>query len=205
MATDLRFGSVPDSPAPRLQRYAGRLVIPSTGPDGNVYDVAFRCIRDHDCKAEDCAKYLFIDGLDKRLYNLRALASAGEVVDITEGQLDAATLVACGLHAVGVSGAHGWKRHHHRLLAGFSRVRVWGDGDPAGREFAKKISHDVASADVMMVPWEYDVNKLYVEQGRDAILSIAEGEDQDDPADDDEWGLEPAQPEWPHDSEPPPF
>lgn len=211
VATDLRFGAVPDSPAPRLRQYAGRLVIPSIGPAGNVYDVAFRCIQDHgvsaggerlDCSAAECKKYLFLAGLDKRLYNLRALASAGDTIEITEGQLDAATLVACGLHAVGVAGANGWKSYHPRLFHGYDRVRVWGDGDVAGKDFATRVGNVVAGSDVMMVPWGYDVNTLYVEQGRDAILKIAEGEEDDDHDDTDGWGLEP---EWEHDSPPPPF
>ena len=207
VATDLRFGAVPDSPAPKLRQYAGRLVIPSIGPGGNVYDVAFRCILPHDCKAEDCPKYLFLPGLDKRLYNLQALATAGDTIEITEGQLDAASLVACGLHAVGVPGVNGWKPHHHRLFQGYDRVRVWGDGDVAGKAFAEKVSNLVAGADVMMVPFGDDVNTTLITQGRDAILAIAEGEPEDD-GDDDGWGLDggsdPA-PEWEHDSEPPPF
>lgn len=188
VATDLGFGVVPDSPAPRLQQYAGRLVIPSIGPEDNVYDVAFRCMRDHDCKAAECAKYLFLPGMDKRLYNLRALARAGDTIELTEGQLDAATLEACGLHAVGVPGANGWKGHHRRLFTGFARVRVWGDGDVAGKEFASRLGYDVAGAEVMMVPWGYDINELYLEQGQAAILAIADGEEDQD-GDQDEWGF----------------
>lgn len=194
VATDLEFGAVPDSPPARLARYAGRLVIPSIGPHGNVYDVAFRCVRGHDCKEAECPKYLFLDELDKRLYNLRAIARAGDTLDVVEGQLDAATLEACGLHAVGVAGGHGWKRHHHRLLTGFPRIRVWGDGDVAGKDFAKNVAHDLSASDVMMVPWGEDVNSVYVKQGRDAILKIAEGET-DDEEDDG----------WEYDSEQPPF
>lgn len=198
--TALGFGGVPDSPAPRLRQYAGRLVIPSYGPDGEVYDIAFRCTADHDCKTtvlyvdkdgkdQTCRKYLFLPGLDKRLYNLRAIADAGDTIDVCEGQLDAATLAACGLHAVGVPGANGWKEYHRRLFAGFATVRVWGDGDETGKRFAERVAHAVAGASVMMVPWGYDVNSLYVEQGRDAILKIAEGEDDDDDTE-GEWGLD---------------
>lgn len=189
VAEDLGFGVVPDSPAPRLRGYAGRLVIPSIGPRDNVYDVAFRCMFDHDCKAASCAKYLFLPGVDKRLYNLRALARSGGTIEITEGQLDAATLEACGLHAVGVPGANGWKPHHHRLFNGFDQVRVWGDGDTAGREFAQHVAHAVAGAEVMMVPSSQDINEVFVEGGKDAILEIAEGEADDDRDEDGEWGL----------------
>lgn len=198
VATDLRFGAVPASPAPSLRAYAGRLVIPSLGPEDNVYDVAFRCVQDHDCKEQKCPKYLFLPAMDKRLYNLRALARAGSAIDITEGQLDAATLEACGLHAVGVPGVDGWKRHHRRLFQGFDRVRVWGDGDEPGRDFARRVAEVLPGADVMMVESGYDINSMFVSDGKEAILAIAEGE-QDDP-DDDVLGDE-----WLHDSERPPF
>lgn len=217
VATDLGFGVVPDSPADNLRMFAGRLAIPSIGPRDNVYDVAFRCMAGHDCKETvlytnkegkpvTCKKYLFIPGMDKRLYNLQALAKAGDTIEVTEGQLDAATLVACGLHAVGVPGAHAWKDHHPRLFQGFSRVRVWADPDSAGRHFANTITGSMASADVMMVPWDHDVNSTFVEQGRDAILAIAEGQHEDDTAEASGWGLEPDAVDDPYDGYgPPPF
>jgi len=215
VGTSHDYGVVPDSPAPRLRQYAGRLVIPSIGPNDNVYDVAFRCMKDHgsspdgtplDCKAAECAKYLFLPGMDKRLYNLRALAQAGDTIEICEGQLDAATLEACGLHAVGVAGANGWKRYHPRLFQGFDRVRVWGDGDAAGKQFAEKVCNDVAGSDVMMVPWTQDINEVFVQGGRDAILSIAEGDDQDDSDDDGDWGFDgDVEPDVDYDDDPPPF
>ena len=199
------LGSVPASPTPRLRPYAGRLVIPSIGPDDNVYDVAFRCILPHDCKESGCPKYLFLPGMDKRLYNLRALTESTGVIDITEGQLDAVTLELCGLHAVAVPGVMAWKKYHHRLFQGFEQVRVWGDGDAAGRAFAQKVSNDVTSSHVMMVvstPGK-DINQVFVEDGRDAVLAIAEGEADDDGVDDG-WFDQP-EPDWPYDSERPGF
>lgn len=191
VATDLGFGVVPDSPAPRLRQYAGRLAIPSIGPDDNVYDVAFRCLEHESCKDHDCRKYLFLPGMPKRLYNLRALDRAADTISITEGQVDAATLEACGMPAVGVAGAEGWKQHHRRLFTGFPRVLVWGDGDPEGRHFAEKVSHDVAGAEVMMVPWGTDVNELYVSGGREAVLAVIEGETDDlEASEHGEWGLD---------------
>lgn len=190
VADQLRFGAVPASAKGRLSQYAGRLVIPSIGPRGNVYDVAFRCIQDHDCGAEGCPKYLFLPGMGKRLYNLQAVTQSSGTLEICEGQLDAATLVACGLHAVGVAGVNGWKHHHRRLFGGFDRVRVWGDGDPKGRDFADRVCHDVAGSDVMMVPFGEDLNSLFVSKGRDAILEIAEGEDENVDEELDEWGFD---------------
>lgn len=180
VATDLGIGVVPGSADRSLQPYVGRLCVPSIGPRGNVYDVAFRCIQDHDCRSEDCPKYLFLPGMDKRLYNLQALTQAGDVIDITEGQLDAASLAAIGYHAVGVPGVENWKPHHRRLFLGFGRVRVWGDGDKAGREFAKRVCHDVAEADVMMLPSGEDINSLLIKEGPQALREIAESETAND-------------------------
>ena len=191
VAGSLRFGSVPASPSDEHRSYAGRLVIPSIGPRGNVYDVALRCLEDHVCsetvlwttpddKKVTCKKYLFLPGMQKRAYNLQALATADRVIDITEGQLDAAALVACGLHAIGFPGSDSWAKHHHRLFGGYELVRVWPDGDEAGSKFAQRVAGDLPNADVMMVPSGEDVNSILVNQGKDAILKIAEGNVEDD-------------------------
>lgn len=191
VATDLGIGVVPDSPADRLRPYAGRLCIPSIGPKGNVYDVAFRCIVHADCKSEGCPKYLFLPHMDKRLYNTRALARAGDTIEVAEGQLNAATLEACGLHAVSASGASSWKRHFPRLFQGFARVRVWQDGDDAGRAFANTVRESIVGAEVMMVESGHDVNDVYVEHGTAEILRIANS-DTEIP-DDDGWDEPPVE------------
>lgn len=218
VAERFRFGTVPHSPAPKLRPYAGRLVIPSIAPSGNVYDVAFRCLADHgpsdsgaplDCKDAGCPKYLFLPAMSKRVFNTRALAEAGEVIDLTEGQLDAASLEVAGLHALGWPGAGSWHPHHRRMLQDFRRVRVWPDGDDAGRKWASQVTASLPSAEVMMVPSGKDVNTILVDEGVEGVLRIAHGGND---SEDDEaagWGLsdstDDAVPEWPYDSEPAPF
>ena len=177
VATDLRFGEV----SARDDRYRGRLVIPSLGPGGAVQDVAFRCIAEHDCSAEDCAKYLFLPGVPKRTYNTRALVDSPGEIHITEGQIDAATLVACGLPAVGIPGANNFPPHRGRIFSGFPRVVVWPDGDEAGSRFTERVLELVPRADVAIIPDGYDVNSYYTERGRDALLRLMEDDDDDDP------------------------
>lgn len=175
------FGEVSASPSLELHKpYAGRLAILSLGPDDAVHDVALRCIQHDDCGEVGCPKYLFLEGVEKRLWNARAALSPGNEIDIAEGQLDAISLVACGLNAVGVSGAHGWKTHFPRLFGGFDTIRVWADGDRAGREFAERVVSDLPQAEVMMVPSGEDVNSILVKRGVEAVLRIAQGEEQDD-------------------------
>lgn len=183
VASDLRFGEV-SAPRRGHERYAGRLVIPSFSAHGSVVDVAFRCIQGHDCKAEDHPKYLFLPGIPKRLYNVAATLDAGREVHITEGQLDAATLHACGLPAVGVPGSQSWKPHCHRLFGGFDRVVVWADGDDAGKAFAEKVRLSLSGAVVMMLPSGEDVNSYYLAHGKQGVLDLIEGRESE--ADDGE-------------------
>ncbi|MGL4178302.1 MAG: hypothetical protein ACRCSN_19780 [Dermatophilaceae bacterium] len=136
---------------------------------------------DSDGKEHRCRKYDFISGIDKRLHNTQAVVRAGHVIEITEGQLDADALEFCGLHAVGVPGASAWRPHHRRLFVGFERVRIWGDGDRAGREFAKKVGSDLRNSESVTLPEGQDPCAILAERGMGAILALAEGELMPDP------------------------
>lgn len=144
------------------EEYAGRLAIPAIGPNG-VYSIRYRALHGEE------PKYLGHDGLPVRLFNLRALHEATDEIHITEGELDAISLEQCGLHAVGVPGVPHWKKHHHRMFAGFSRVYVWEDGDDAGRGFARKVANDIQSCHVVSLESGTDVNALLQKEGKDGI------------------------------------
>jgi len=155
----------------------GRLVIPYIGPKGNIYNLRFRCMEHEDCKAEGCnAKYMSLPGYPSRVYNVRALVSADDSIHVTEGELDAVTLGACGLSAVGVPGVENMPAHFPRMLAGFSDVTLWADADEAGRRFAGTFTKAVPNARVMALPASEDVNSFYVAHGRAGILSVLAGE-----------------------------
>ena len=158
-----RLGLVPSNPeTENLIQYAGRLAIPYIGPEGRVYEIAFRALGDQD------AKYLNTNGMQKRLFNLQALVKADDVISITEGQLDALSLEVAGLHAVGVPGVSNWRPHHSRLFAGFSEVLVWADNDTPGRDFANRLTREMPQARVIMTQLE-DVNALLVSEGVEGI------------------------------------
>ena len=197
---DLGFGSVPDSTAREDHRkYAGRLIIPSFSARGTVMDVAFRCIQDHVCKDVKCPKYLFLPGMRKRLFNVAAVQSDAARIHICEGQLNAATLVACGEAAVGCAGAGSWEPHMGRLFRGFERVIVWKDGDdkeppldPEGKPrpkggdlFVGTVRRDIPGVEVIMVAGE-DVNSFFVKNGKDALLALLDERDDEDEEDDGE-------------------
>jgi len=155
----------------------GRLVIPYIGPKGNIYNLRFRCMEHEDCKAEGCnAKYMSLPGYPSRVYNVRALVSADDSIHVTEGELDAVTLGACGLSAVGVPGVENMPAHFPRMLAGFSDVTLWADADEAGRRFAGTFTKAVPNARVMALPAGEDVNSFFVAHGRAGILALLAGE-----------------------------
>jgi DNA primase len=150
------------------ERMAGRLAIPYLGRGSVVSGLRFRSLDNGD------PKYLGLPGVELRLFNVRGLHEAGDTIHITEGELDAISLTACDLHAVGVPGVTTWKKHHSRLLAGFTRVFIWGDGDGPGREFAQKLAREIEAAIVVPMPEGMDVNSLLVRDGPDVLRSMCQ-------------------------------
>lgn len=167
LATSERFrlGYVAD-PITGHEQYKGRLAIPSIGPSGNVYGLRFRALDGSE------PKYLGISGQVTRLFNVRAIGEAEDIISITEGEIDAISLEVAGLHAVGVPGASAWKRHHARLFAGFSKVYVFGDGDPAGRLFVTQVCEAIRTSVPIRMQEGTDVNAVLVNEGVEAIRAL---------------------------------
>lgn len=192
-----RIGLV-SSPLDGHDRMAGRLVIPHLGPGGNVYDLRFRCIEHEDCKEAGCkSKYLGLPGVQTRTYNTRAIAEAGDELHVTEGEMDAISLGAAGLPAIGVPGVNALPRHFGRMVAGFSRVTMWADGDDAGRGLAEKIARAVTGVRILVMKDGLDVNSVLVNGGVDAIHRLNAGEPDVESA--------PAPAGFPYDDAEPPF
>lgn len=171
------FGEVQTASRPEDARYVGRLVVPSFSARGTVVHVTFRCMEDHAC--DDHPKYLHYPGIDSRLYNVGALRRAGDVVEIAEGQIDAASLTVAGLHAVGVPGAQAWKPHAWRLFQGFERVRFWADTDDKGSslELYARIRQHLRQAELVRLPPNADVNSILVAGGVGALLALTDDGD----------------------------
>jgi DNA primase len=162
-----------------LPKYAGRLLVPSFSARGSVVHVTFRCMEDHDCRKNSHSKYLHWPGLEARLYGLGSLRTAGDTIHLCEGQLDAASLIAAGLPAVGIPGAQGWKAHHHRLFQGFDRVLFWADQDDkgAGMMLFENVRRSLPNVELVHVPAGHDVNSLLVAGGRDALMALLDAGD----------------------------
>lgn len=162
VARAVRLGVVVD-PIQGHEDYVGMLAIPYVTPNG-VVDMRFRRLDEG-----SGPKYLSLPGHSPRLYNTPAILRAGDAISITEGEMDALVLDhLAGIPAVGIPGASMWKPHYPRVFADFRTVYVWGDGDSAGVEFAKRIVREVAAI-MVRVPEGHDVASLYMSEGVDGI------------------------------------
>jgi DNA primase len=157
-AERFRLGVVAD-PITGHEAYLGRLAIPSLGANDAPYALRFRAINSEE------PKYMGLSGATVRLFNLRAVVSAGDSIHITEGELDAVILEQAGYSAVGVPGANSWKRHHPRLFAGFNRVFIWGDGDKAGQQFSRTVFDSIDTGIIVAMNPGQDVTDLFLAEG----------------------------------------
>ena len=171
-----QLGVVTD-PAPGHERFTGWLSIPYLGvsQDGEdqCWSIRFRCLERHSCKDHGHGKYQTVSGEKSRLYNARAILSATDSLHVAEGELDAIVLNQCGLPAVAVPGANNWKYHYTRLMAGFSKVYVWGDPDAAGAEFVSTVCNAVRNSAAVKLTLG-DVNETYVQGGYAAVREAME-------------------------------
>jgi len=165
-----RLGVV-TNPLPGYGKFRGMLAIPYLDKDGHPLTIRFRCLEDHDHRAAFHGKYNSIKDDPSRVYNIKAIFDAKDEIHITEGEFDTMILTKIGLPAVAIPGAHGWQYHHRRMLAGFSRVYVWADGDDAGAEFGSKVMASMRTARVVRVDSGMDVTEMYLRDGADALLS----------------------------------
>ena len=170
-----QLGSVVD-PDPEHQPYSGRLSIPYITPSG-VVALKFRCLEDHHASGQDsggCPKYLVEGGKGETfLYNVLALHQQSDVVAVCEGELDALVCTVQGIPAVGVPGATQWQPHWRRLFEDYDQIIVLGDGDKAGREFAKAVLDRIHGAESRVLPEGHDVNSYVLEFGTAEFLGYA--------------------------------
>lgn len=171
-ATRFRLGLV-SNPLPGHGHYDGMLAIPYLDRNGRPLTIRYRCIEEHDHREFFHGKYNSMAGEMARLYNVSAIFQAGDEIHVTEGEFDAIILSKIGLPAVAVPGARLWKPRHRRMLAGFSRVWVWGDPDDAGAEMVQKITKSLRQARGVRLKYG-DITDTYTALGEDALLGLVE-------------------------------
>lgn len=150
--------------------YEGRLAIPYLTDRGPVH-MAFRCIRDHDCKMTGCPKILRPKGWGNRLYGVQSLKVADDWIAVAEGEIDALTLQMVGIPAVGVPGAEVFKDHWPNVFEDFSRVYMYADGDKAGSDMISKWRDRIETAVISAkMPDDEDVNSMFLKKGADFLI-----------------------------------
>lgn len=166
-----RLGVVAD-PLPGHEKFHGWLAIPYLDKHSKTLSMRFRCIQQHKCRDAGHGKYMSMFEEPTRVFNVRAIHQADDVIDVCEGELDAVILGMLGLHAIAIPGARAWMPYHSRMLAGFNKVRVWGDPDEAGAEFVQKVTRSLRSAEGVRLR-AGDVTDTFVKGGSAAVLELA--------------------------------
>lgn len=169
-ALTFRLGVVADA-APGHGRFTGMLAIPYLDKEGAPLTVRFRCLEQHDHRAAFHGKYNSLKDDPSRVFNIKAIFDADDTIHITEGEFDAMVLTKIGLPAVAIPGAHGWKFHHRKMLAGFSRIYVWGDPDDAGAEFISKVTGQMHTARGVVLK-AGDVTETFLAGGAAALHEL---------------------------------
>ena len=167
-ALDFRVGVVED-PFPEHAKFRGSMAIPYLGHDGRVLQMRFRCIQDHDHRELHHGKYMSLKEETPRMYNVRALHTLSPVIAVAEGEMDTILLNQLGIPAVGIAGAQVWFPHHAKMLAGFSKVLVYGDPDEAGAELVGKIVKALFQAEPVRLK-AGDVGETFLAEGPEPLL-----------------------------------
>lgn len=134
------------TPAPGHNQFAGWLAIPYLRHDDVPLTIRFCCIEDHDHSEHHHGKYMSLPDAPARMFNVRAIHQADDVIHIADGEFGAMILNRVGLPAVAVPDASGWAAHHRRMLAGFRRVYVWGGLDDDGSDFVDVVCRSLRLA-----------------------------------------------------------
>jgi DNA primase len=155
-------------------QYAGRMSIPYITPNG-VIQIKYRCLdtsHEIDGKHDCSAKYIGETGCGSVLFNARALIGAGDIVVLTEGEMDAISVQsATELPSVGYPGVSSWKTFYRLCFEGIREILVVADGDEPGRKAASQIAEKLGmSARVVDLGDGYDSNTFITEFGPDKFI-----------------------------------
>jgi hypothetical protein len=151
-------------PLPGDERFEGMLTIPYLTPAG-ARALKFRSLM------QAGAKYAKHGGEKNRLYNSPAYWDAGNVIGLSEGEMDAiAATEHLSIPTLGVPGVEGFKKPWRQVFMDFSLVYVFADGDKPGRDFAAEMVDVIGDrARIVQCPDFEDVSSM-VAAGREAEL-----------------------------------
>lgn len=156
-ASGERLGYVED-PLPGQEQFRGRLSIPYVTRAG-VVNLKFRRLEE-----DGSPKYLNLPGFETNLYHVESFFTHSEFICVTEGEIDALSLVSASLPAVGVPGVKAWKRFYTRCFEDWPTIFAFADGDEPGRDFANFLAKEIKARPIFLPNGE-DVNSMLVQEG----------------------------------------
>lgn len=167
-----RLGYVKESaPFPGHEFKEGRLSIPYITQSG-IVQMRFRAVPEDGIigSPEASPKMLSMTGAGSTLFNVRELMRTDGIIAICEGELDAISAWIAGIPAIGFPGVQNWNKVFARAFR-YRKTIILGDNDDSGegREFAQKIQADLRDSRIVMMDKGYDVNKMLVDFGPDAL------------------------------------
>ncbi len=179
-AQSFHLGFVAEPYVDDHKHMVGRLAIPNitVDPSGReiVVDLKFRLLEE---EKSGSPKFLSPPKAGPvRLYNLRALRSARNVLAVTEGQSDCWTVSQAGIPAIAVPGVGNWgepSSYRKRILSGFSRVILCRDSDDAGKGLERALN-EVDGLEVCNPGPFKDVSEFFIERGEDALRQLILGD-----------------------------
>lgn len=182
LVAHFRLGLVVEPYSHDHEKFVGRFCIPNIIPtmdgDERVVGQKYRLL-DYAGKGDKRPKFVQPVGQPARIYNLRAIAEAGDVIVVTEGESDCWSVSMTGMPAIGVPGAQVWSKdqsYRTRLLEGFSRVILCRDNDDAGLDLVKALEA-VDGLEVRSFEPHKDVSEFLHAEGVDALRERINGED----------------------------
>lgn len=146
--------------------YAEYLSIPYLAADGHVVSMRFRR---PDWLTDQGPKYFSMEHEPGRIYGADSIMSGSLDLHISEGEFDRLILKKVFGAAVGYPGANFWKPHHKVFFRGFRNVYIHGDGDDAGRKFAREMSNRIRNGVVVPYRDKEDATDVYVKRGADGL------------------------------------
>lgn len=158
-----RLGYVED-PIPGQEQFHGRLSIPYITRAG-VVNLKFRRLEEG-----GSPKYLNLSGFETNLYHVQSLFTQSEVMCVAEGEIDALSLVSCGIPCVGVPGVKAWKPYYRRCFDDWPTVFVFCDGDEPGRDFGSFLAREIKARPIHLPEGE-DANSMLVKEGAEWLKS----------------------------------
>jgi hypothetical protein len=164
-------------PIPGDERFQGMLAIPYLTPAG-PRGLKFRSL------SQGGGKYAKHGGEKNRLYNAPAYFAAGNVIGLSEGEMDAiAASERLGIPTLGIPGVDGWKKPWRQVFMDFSTVFIFADGDQPGRDFAAEMCEIIGDrARTVQCPDFEDVSSMVAADRGDELLRLMSTSKEDEDA-----------------------